>query len=335
MKQAVHIMDCTLRDGSYANNFQFTIRDTRIICRTLEDAGVKHIEIGHGLGLGASSPQHGVAFETDLDYILAARSSVQNAYIGVFFIPDIGTEYQLIEAKEAGINFIRIGVNATEVSKALPIVELALTLGLDVHLNLMKSYALPVDQIMKTLRHDFLDMDLHSVYVVDSAGCMLPETVSEYVQVLSRGNWFVGFHGHNNLELANANCLAAVKAGATYVDTTLAGMGRSAGNAQTEVMGWLLKNSGHNIEIDQFILFELISSYLKPLMMNPQGRDELELIIGMSRFHSGFIPRFKRVLSQYDINLHKLIWKVSEIDCVNPSIELIESIAFDMSRTDE
>jgi len=333
-KPAIQLLDCTLRDGSYANNFQFSARDTRIICQKLEQAGVMNIEIGHGMGIGASSPQNGVAFENDRDYIKAARESVSKAKLGMFFIPQVGQHDQLKQAQQEGIDFVRIGINATEIEQSMSTVEYALSLDLSVHLNLMKSYAFPAHEIMQGLQA-FNGIGLSSVYVVDSAGCMLPNAVSEYVKILSQGDWLVGFHGHNNLDLANANCLAAAAAGASIVDTTLAGMGRSAGNAQTEVMGWLLKQSGYSIEIDQFLLFELIRTYLKPLMLHPQGQDELELIIGMSRFHSAHIPKFKRILGQYEVNLHQLIWKVSAIDCINPSIELIESVALDMSRTDE
>ena len=53
-KISSNLLDCTLRDGSYENNFGFTKNDTINICKSLEKAGVKYIEIGHGLGLGAS-----------------------------------------------------------------------------------------------------------------------------------------------------------------------------------------------------------------------------------------------------------------------------------------
>ena len=92
MKTNIQIMDCTLRDGSYAVNFQFTSRDTSNICSKLEEAGINLIEIGHGLGLGIKSPHLGIPFENDIEYIRSAVSSVSHAKIGAFFIPKISSK---------------------------------------------------------------------------------------------------------------------------------------------------------------------------------------------------------------------------------------------------
>lgn len=328
----VQLLDCTLRDGSYANNFQFTARDTRNICKGLERAGITHIEVGHGLGLGASSPRNGVAFESDNDYIEAAASVVSSAQIGAFYIPGIGLTDRLEDAARAGLDFIRIGANATDIASTISHVEAALSLGLDVHLNLMKTYAVPPSEILRQLR-SVSDLDIASVYIVDSAGCMLPNHVNEYVEALRSEDWIVGFHGHNNLDLANANCLASLESGAQFVDASLCGMGRSAGNAQTEVLCWLMAKAGYKINVDPFVLFNLVEKIIKPLMIHPQGRSVLEVVTGMSRFHSGFLPRFKRATNEYDVDIYRLIQTVSQVDCVDPSEELIWSIAKDMNRT--
>ena len=72
--QKVKILECTLRDGSYAIDYQFTDEDTAIIAAGLEDAGFRFIEIGHGLGLNASNAGEGVAAASDEDYLKAAAS---------------------------------------------------------------------------------------------------------------------------------------------------------------------------------------------------------------------------------------------------------------------
>ena len=83
------ILDCTLRDGSYANNFSFTSADTAVICRRLEKAGIKLIEVGHGVGLNASNVGHGRATQTDEEYMEAAAGAVKDARWGMFCIPGI------------------------------------------------------------------------------------------------------------------------------------------------------------------------------------------------------------------------------------------------------
>ena len=74
------ILETTLRDGSYAINFQFTAQDTALIARKLEEIGFDLIEIGHGVGLGASEAGFGQAVETDADYMKAAADTLHKIH---------------------------------------------------------------------------------------------------------------------------------------------------------------------------------------------------------------------------------------------------------------
>ena len=69
-------------------------------------------------------------------------------------------------------------------------------------------------------------------YIVDSSGSMLPSEVKDYIKVIKDyTDISIGFHGHNNLGMANANSYVALENGGKFVDGTLGGVGRSAGNA--------------------------------------------------------------------------------------------------------
>jgi 4-hydroxy-2-oxovalerate aldolase len=327
------LLDCTLRDGGYPIHFQFSMSDVKRICGGLEAAGISKIEVGHGLGLGASGVEHGVAFESDEDYIKAAKASVATAAIGAFFIPNIGSFEDISKAHAAGLDFIRIGVNVTDIAEAQDYCSHAKALGLEVHVNLMKSYALPVETFGEVAKQ-IAGWGIDIIYVVDSSGCMLPSEVSRYVQAVLATGTKAGFHGHNNLDLVNANCLAAMEAGALLVDGTLRGMGRSSGNAQTEVLAHLINRQSNTERYRIFDLLQTIEQAVEPLMITLQGQPSLDVITGISRFHSGFLPRFKRVQGRYEVNLNRLIYEVSKIDCVNPSEQLIESVAKDLVRLD-
>lgn len=331
---AAVLLDCTLRDGSYAIGFQFTSRDTQNLVSGLAKAGLAMIEVGHGLGLGASGTSHGIAFENDRAYIAAAKKAAGDAKIGAFFIPGIGSLDDITAARDVGLDFIRVGSNVDRAHATAKAVEKARALGLIVHLNLMKVYAVTPDELAK-IAAPCRDWGLDCIYAVDSAGCMLPGQVARYVSVLREACAIpVGFHGHNNLDLANANCLAALDAGARYVDATLRGMGRSSGNAQTEVLAHLMRLAGYEANVDPFVLFDVIENHLQPLMITQQGQSSLDVVIGMSKFHSAFLARFRRALDTYDVDLLRLINEVSRIDCVDPQPELIDRIARDMSRRD-
>ena len=334
-KRKVVLIDCTLRDSSYAIDFQFSSRDTKNIAIGLEKAGISMIEVGHGLGLGASSHQHGIALETDTEYLTAARAVLRKAKFGAFFIPGIGEKEDLANARAVGMDFVRIGADITGIDIAQKYVEFAKQLGFQVSLNPMKTYAVsPVDagKLARRVRNWGMDV----LAVVDSAGCMLPAAVAEYTTAYRESfSGQIGFHGHNNLGLAHANCLAAVEAGADVVDGTLRGMGRSAGNAQTEILAYVLDKAGYDVGVDPVGIFQTLTKYLEPIMLYDQGIPPMEVLFGMTQFHSSLMPRFKRALTKYDVDLKRLIMDVSRIDCVNPSDELIEQTARDLSRTDE
>ena len=232
MHKKVDILDCTLRDGSYLIDFQFNRHDTAYISTALEQTGIKYIEVEHGLGLDAGLVS-GNSLEFDLDYIKAAKDATKSAFIGAFYIPGIGKLASVKSAAEAGLDFIRIGVNVYDYELALESVNYAKSLGLEVWINLMKTYSVPYDEFQKIcLKIAHYDAD--RLAIVDSAGGMTPEQTKNYVHIAKKHTPFsIGFHGHNNLQMAVANCLAAVEAGATSVDTTLNGMGRGGGNAPT------------------------------------------------------------------------------------------------------
>ena len=248
----ITILDCTLRDGSYAIDYQFTAEDTAIIAAGLEQAGFELIEIGHGLGLNASNSGKGVAAATDEEYLVAASKVLKKAKFGMFFIPGTGREEDLQMAASYGMGFVRIGTNITEVDESARYVEIAKNLGMTVSANLMKSYALPPSEFLKQAKKsEKFGTDI--LVVVDSAGGMLPQDVVDYVSILKKNTGIpIGYHGHNNLGLAVSNTLEAIKAGVTVVDATLRGMGRSAGNAQMEILVLLLEKLGYSTGIDVY-----------------------------------------------------------------------------------
>lgn len=113
MNKTVQILDCTIRDGSYVVDFQMTKEDTFVIAKGLAEAGIGYIEVGHGLGLNASSLK-GKAAEADESYIEAGCEAVgSSAKIGSFFILGIGREDDIRAARDAGLGFIRLAACRT------------------------------------------------------------------------------------------------------------------------------------------------------------------------------------------------------------------------------
>jgi 4-hydroxy-2-oxovalerate aldolase len=262
----------------------------------------------------------------------AAAKSLKKAKFGMFFIPGIGRKKTLDLAAKYKMDFVRIGTNVTEVEQAEPYIKYAKELGFLVFSNLMKSYALPIDEFIKKA-------ELASRYgadvivVVDSAGGMMPEEVHNYISRIKREIGVkVGFHGHNNLLLAIANTVEAVKAGAEIVDSSLQGIGRSAGNAQTEILVMVLEKLGYSTEVDLYKTMDLGEKVLRSMMGAGKGVDSINAILGYAQFHSSYLKIIYKIAQKYNIDPRELIVKVSEVNRIRVTEELVEKISHEVKK---
>jgi 4-hydroxy-2-oxovalerate aldolase len=327
------IVENTVRDGSYAVNFQLSVAQSNSIVKGLDDLGFEYVEIGHGLGLGAGkNTVTGLAKESDEAYIKGAKSVAKNAKIGVFYIPGIGELDDIQMAADLGVDFIRIGVNVDRYIDMLAAAKLVKERGLWLGLNLMKSYAVKSYEFLQVVK----DIDAwglaDALYLVDSAGCMTPDEVFHYID-LTREYVVtpLGFHGHNNLSLAVANSLSAVRAGAEFVDSSILGMGRSAGNAQTEILTYLLSKNGFlSKSFDQYKLYDFSDKVISPLMTSKQGLDGDAINIGVSKFHTSYLPLINKIAEKYGVDKRRLIKEVSDVNCLDPDEELVTQVALEL-----
>ena len=322
----VEILDCTIRDGSYVINGAWTHDDVSNIVRELSAAGFRYIEVGNGIGLGAHRKKVS-SICSDAEYVLAAAANKGKAKIGVFFIPGTGNVQDIEDFHANGGDFIRIGTNVSDSDDAEEYIQFAKKLGLEVGYNFMKSYTVPPYELcLRASRVERFGADCISL--VDSAGGMMPKEVACYVSRMREClEVKVGFHGHNNLLMANANSLAAIENGADVVDTTLMGMGRGAGNAQSETMLVLLKKAGFRVEIDALKVSKISEKYILPKTSKLKGSDGLELVLGYALFHDSYLKLIDTYAEKHKIDYQDLIVEVSNINKENPSEQLIANVA--------
>jgi len=313
-KTKAHVLDCTIRDGSYLIKYQFTAEDTFFVASSLCRAGIDRIEVGHGLGLDAQYKGKGPAAVSDTEYIESAVAAVGGkAKIGVFYIPSIASLDSIRSAADAGLGFIRVGADIEQYDQAREAIELAKSLGLEVWANLMKSYALPPSSFAEVAK-SAADYGADIVVLVDSAGGMTPKQVREYTRAsLDVVGKPLGFHGHNNLDLVIANCLAFIEEGGAFVDGTLRGMGRSAGNAATELLCALLIREGYDIgPIDWEELISLGHRLIEPNVPKDIGLMPDEIASGLKYFHSSFQPLVDRCSEATGAEPYQTILKLGE-----------------------
>lgn len=320
------ILEVTLRDGSYLVDFQFTADDTTLIASALDSAGFRWIEVGHGLGLGATALGKGVAACTDIEYMQAAAQAVQQGRWGMFFIPGIGDAEDLRVAAAHHMGFVRIGTNTTDIASAQPFIELAKELGMAVSYNAMKSYAVPPAEFARccSLARSW-GADI--VCLVDSAGGMYPEDVAAYLNAAKNScDARLGFHGHDNLALAMANTIRALECGATLVDSSLQGIGRSAGNTITEVLVAIMQRRGLLSDFNLNTVTDLGQALIQPALRR-RGMDPMAVISGAARFHSSFTPKLQEYARKYQVDVRDLITRLCEQDQLNAPDRLLEDLS--------
>jgi 4-hydroxy 2-oxovalerate aldolase len=321
------ILDTTLRDGSYVIDFQFTAAQTYEIAKKLDEVGFPFIEIGHGLGLGATSRSDLKGGATDEEWLDCASAAVTRGKWGAFFIPGIGDYKDIDLACRYGMDFIRIGANVDSYERAGPYVRYAKEKGLFVCANFMKTYALPYEAVGRTAAMaSSYGADLNCI--VDSAGAMLPHDVEGYVAAIrNETDKLIGFHGHNNLGLANINSIRAFELGVDVIDASLRGMARSAGNTVTEMLLLAINRMGFDLGYDIFQVMDISERYVDSLTAGYRQVDSESILSGYAKFHSSFAPVVHKVAGKYGIDSRKLIVELCKIDCVNAREELVEQVA--------
>jgi 4-hydroxy 2-oxovalerate aldolase len=332
LKNNFKFLDCTLRDGSYVINFNFTKSDTKNIVAALDEVGVEFIEVGHGIGLGASTNKFPKAAATDEEYMQSASENCSKSNWGMFFIPGIGTESDILKAGKYKMNFIRIGVNIEDYKITERYINLAKEQSMYVAVNFMKSYAATPNTFLKASRFvSKVGADL--VYIVDSAGGMLPHELNRYIQILKKNSKIkFGFHGHDNLSLSNYNSLLSISEGAKIVDISLQGLGRSAGNASFETLIFLLMRYGFKLKIDPLKLLKISEKYIIPLINNPGKSKSLDIISGYSQFHSSYMPIIDEVSNKFKLDPKELIIFVSKKEKSKVTKALVEKIAINLKK---
>lgn len=332
-QKKIEILECTLRDGSYPVDFKFTLQDTALLTKLLADIGFKYIEVGHGVGLGAARAGKGQPPWPDEEAVRVAKSTIgDKSLISVFCIADIATFDDMKRAADAGLDLIRVSNNAPDIHTTIPYIKEALRLGLIPMVNFMKSYAITPEDFGEKAKM-VADEGAEAVYVVDSAGGMFPEQIARYFdEIRSRTDVEMGFHAHNNLHLAIANGIEAVKHGVTLIDGTLYGLGRSAGNAPTEVLVATLENLGYETGIDLFRVMDVAEAYMKPLIGQMQMYDMMAVTAGHSLFHSSFLPQVREMARKYDVELRRLADAMGKADPVNCPDDVLEDLARKLSR---
>ena len=259
-------VDCTIRDGGLMNNSQFSLKTVRMVFKAVCEAGVDYVELGYrNSDKHFSREKYGAWRFCDEADLRAATEGIdpKNTKIAVMMDAHKAFAEDILPKEDSVVDMIRVATYVKDVDKAIHIANAATAKGYEAAVNIM---SVSVEGGM------FLDEALHqieeetkalAVYVVDSFGSLYSEEVDFFVEKFRNivKTKEVGVHFHNNQQLAFANTIQGIIKNANYVDGTLLGLGRGAGNCPLELLLSFLKNPKFKI----LPLIEAIQEEILPL----------------------------------------------------------------------
>jgi|SRR5690625_643069 len=328
----VKITEVALRDGSHAIAHQYTRDQVKEIVQALDEANVPFIEVSHGDGLGGSSEQYGISLTDEFELIETAVSVSEQAKIAVLLLPGIGTVDELRTAANLGVKMARIATHVTEADVSRQHINLAKELGLETVGFLMMAHMAPVDTLVEQAKL-MESYGADTVYVVDSAGALLPNQVRERIKALKENlNINVGFHAHNNLSLAMGNTLAAIEEGATRIDGSVRCLGAGAGNTQTEVLVAVLDRLGIKTGIDLYKMMDLAEDIVAPILPEPQEITKDSLVMGYAGVYSSFRLHAQRAAEKFNLDVRDILVELGRRKVVGGQEDMIVDVAAEMAK---
>jgi 4-hydroxy 2-oxovalerate aldolase len=329
----VRMTDTCLRDGSHAKGHQFTEQHVRDIVTALDTVGMPVIEVTHGDGLGGSSFNYGFSLTDERKLMKAAVESAKTAKIAALMVPGIGTMDDIRFIQDIGLSIVRVATHCTEADVSIQHFGLARKLGLETVGFLMMAHGQTPETIAKQARI-MADAGCQCVYVVDSAGAMILEDVQHRVEAVVaelNGDAQVGFHAHDNLNIAVANSVIAVRAGAVQIDGSTRGFGAGAGNTRNEVFAAVAERLGIKTGVDVLGLIDVAEDIVRPVMDGECIIDRLALIMGYAGVYSSFLKHAYRAAEQYGVSGADVLLKCGEQKLVGGQEDQIIYIAQELA----
>lgn len=328
----ITVVDSTLRDGSHAKRHRLTVEQVGSVTAALDHAGLPYIEVSHGDGLGGSSFNYGFSLVDEKSLIAAAAEVLTTSKLAVLLLPGIGTKDDLRRARDLGASLVRVATHCTEADIAPQHLGLARDLGMTAVGFLMMAHLNSPEGMAEQARI-MAEAGAQVVYVTDSAGALVPGEVVKRVEAVRDAlpGVEVGFHGHMNLALGVANSIAAVRAGATWIDGSTCGMGAGAGNTPTEVLVATCDREGIVTGIDTFAAMDAAEEAVRPILDRTPFISRSALLLGYCGVYGSFLLHAEQAAQRFGVSEKEILLEVGRRKAVGGQEDMILEVGAELA----
>ncbi len=267
-RKELKVLDCTIRDGGLINNYQFSKDFVKAVYRATCDAAVDVVELGKKLEVSDeyTREKYGAwnfCDDDDLKEVIESYDSDYRPLVAVMY--DVGrvNVSKLQPRDQSPIDMVRVACYVHQIDKGLDLIKRCKDLGYETTINVMAASAAIETELVEGLVEINKADELDYLYLVDSFGAFYSEQVTYYLEMYKKfaPNKELGFHAHNNQQLAFSNTQQAIIDGVNLLDATINGIGRGAGNCNLELLLNFLKNP----KFDVRPIYKVIQEQFVPL----------------------------------------------------------------------
>jgi 4-hydroxy 2-oxovalerate aldolase len=262
----IKVVDCTIRDGGLMNKSMFSLETVRNVYKATCEAGIDIVELVYRNSKQMFyTKEYGswrFCDEEDLRKVVDGIKS-DKTKIAVMQDAHKTDAKDILPKKDCVVDVIRVATYVKDIDKAIKLANNATEKGYEVTINIMSISIALERELDEALQQIEKETKIIACYIVDSFGALYSEDIDYYVDKFKKylKNKEIGVHCHNSTQLAFANTIAEIIRGANYLDGTLYGLGRGAGNCPTELLLSFLKNPKFDIRP----ILDVISKEIMPL----------------------------------------------------------------------
>lgn len=254
VRKDVRVLDATLRDGGLVNDFYFSDSFVQNLYKMNVQAGVDYMEFGYKADPDLFDPEKFGKWKFSNDDDIRNIVGDNDTSLKISVMADVGRcnyKRDIIDKANSPIDMIRVATYINTMPEAIEMIEFAANKGYETTCNIMaisKAQESDIDIALDMLS----DSPVNGVYIVDSYGSLYPiqirEIAKRYLDKLQVNGKYVGIHAHNNQQCAFCNTIESMSLGVSYMDATVNGMGRGAGNCALEALIGFLKNPKYDMK---------------------------------------------------------------------------------------